>query len=454
MKTHFKDFTKLLMLLLAMTVAFTACNDEDEVILSSESEISSFVFDGLTPAVTADVTGTTITATVPYGTDVTSLTPTIMVSEEATLDPASGTAQDFTSPVSYTVTAEDGTETTYTVTVTVEEATSLNVTPVLEFTEAESMVPDYFNMDNNEQEIAVNQNYIFVHSNNDQIVVHDITDGSVVGTMSAKEEAHQPYAATVNLFLAAIDTDDSGVILGTPRMAGPEKTFPVYKWNDKDAAQEVLFEYTKPLGYTIGNNINVVGDVSNDAQIYIPVEGTPNNVILKFTITGGTPNTTPEMITVPNVTFGGVVDVAPVSDAADADLWVAGTGLKPTLISQQGNIITSLPDGLASNDAFLNIDYFEVDGNKVLVAEDIDFNGAFADPPSSNPQKLVFIDVTDDPSVITEDFLVRVDFSSSTDVHNGNGTGGIDVVVDESAGTATVFGLITNAGVGIYTVDL
>lgn len=44
----------------------------------------------------------------PYGTDVTNLTPTITVSPKATCDPASGVAQDFSSEVIYTVTAENG----------------------------------------------------------------------------------------------------------------------------------------------------------------------------------------------------------------------------------------------------------------------------------------------------------------------------------------------------------
>jgi hypothetical protein len=54
-----------------------------------------------------------VTATVPLGTDLTSLTPTITVSANATLSPASGVAQDFTGPVSYVVTAEDGSTKTY-----------------------------------------------------------------------------------------------------------------------------------------------------------------------------------------------------------------------------------------------------------------------------------------------------------------------------------------------------
>jgi hypothetical protein len=80
--------------------------------------ITSFNF--TTPAVTGviDNTAHTITVDVPYGTGVTNLTPTI-THTGASISPASGVVQDFTSQLSYTVTAADGTTQVYTVTVNV-----------------------------------------------------------------------------------------------------------------------------------------------------------------------------------------------------------------------------------------------------------------------------------------------------------------------------------------------
>ncbi len=59
----------------------------------------------------------TIVIYVPYGTNVTSLKPTIVVTPGATISPTAAIAQDFTNPVKYTVTAADGTKIVYTVTV-------------------------------------------------------------------------------------------------------------------------------------------------------------------------------------------------------------------------------------------------------------------------------------------------------------------------------------------------
>jgi hypothetical protein len=60
-----------------------------------------------------------VEVTMPYGTDVRALIPTIVVSPKATVSPASEVAQDFSKPVVYTVTAENGSTQDYTVVVTV-----------------------------------------------------------------------------------------------------------------------------------------------------------------------------------------------------------------------------------------------------------------------------------------------------------------------------------------------
>lgn len=86
----------------------------------NEKSILSFRFDALDEEGVIDELSRRITFTLPAGTDVTELVPTIEVSEGATVEPASGVPQDFTAPVTYTVTAQNGTTATYIVTVVVE----------------------------------------------------------------------------------------------------------------------------------------------------------------------------------------------------------------------------------------------------------------------------------------------------------------------------------------------
>ena len=67
----------------------------------------------------------TISLVTNYGTALTSLSPTITVSADATIAPTSGTARNFTSAVTYTVTAQDAIEQIWTVTVTTKPTPQL-----------------------------------------------------------------------------------------------------------------------------------------------------------------------------------------------------------------------------------------------------------------------------------------------------------------------------------------
>ncbi|MDR2205025.1 MAG: DUF5018 domain-containing protein [Flavobacteriaceae bacterium] len=104
---------------LAAMITFTRCTTDDEV-LSSEKEITSFKFNAPPAVGVIDQDAKTIAVVVPAGTNVTSMAPVITVSAGASVNPASGTIQDFSGPVHYTVTAVDGSKATYTVTVNVE----------------------------------------------------------------------------------------------------------------------------------------------------------------------------------------------------------------------------------------------------------------------------------------------------------------------------------------------
>lgn len=74
---------------------------------SQETDILTFTLAEETGAATINTTEHTVAIEVVFGTDVSDLTPTFTISESATVSPMLGTAQDFSSAVTYTVTAED-----------------------------------------------------------------------------------------------------------------------------------------------------------------------------------------------------------------------------------------------------------------------------------------------------------------------------------------------------------
>jgi hypothetical protein len=94
-----------------IVIVTTAPNTENDIVSFSLAEETA-------PAV-INTTDHTVSITVNYGTDLTALVPAITVSPFATISPAIGVAQNFTTPVTYTVTAQNGSIATYLVTVTV-----------------------------------------------------------------------------------------------------------------------------------------------------------------------------------------------------------------------------------------------------------------------------------------------------------------------------------------------
>ena len=84
---------------------------------NTEAKITSFKFGGKT----ATIKGTDISITLPFGTDLKNLTATVKISPGASINPDPTKTQDYTKPLDFVVTAEDGkTKKTYTVTVSLE----------------------------------------------------------------------------------------------------------------------------------------------------------------------------------------------------------------------------------------------------------------------------------------------------------------------------------------------
>ena len=120
-----KSFFYMSILTLFLTFNLLSCGSSSDigVVLSSAKEITAFSFTaGNNPELTEDavgiIDGTNITVLVPDGTDVTALIATfattgISVTVDGTTQTSGTTANDFTSPVTYRVRAEDNTTRDY-----------------------------------------------------------------------------------------------------------------------------------------------------------------------------------------------------------------------------------------------------------------------------------------------------------------------------------------------------
>ena len=95
-------------ILALLFVGASSCKKSEK---SNACDIESFTVNGEQ----WNISGLVITKNFPKGANVSNLSPSITFSKGATVTPNSGVAQNFSSPVTYIVTAEDGKTTkTYT----------------------------------------------------------------------------------------------------------------------------------------------------------------------------------------------------------------------------------------------------------------------------------------------------------------------------------------------------
>lgn len=102
-----------------VTVSTTASSGKEIVTFNIPSQVSSEIIPGTS-------TGT-VNVVMPEGTNLTSLTPTITISGAASINPASGVVQNFTSDVVYTVTAQDASTKAWTVHVTAVQTPTVSI---------------------------------------------------------------------------------------------------------------------------------------------------------------------------------------------------------------------------------------------------------------------------------------------------------------------------------------
>ncbi|WP_162463258.1 cadherin-like beta sandwich domain-containing protein [Paenibacillus psychroresistens] len=109
---------------------------EEQAPLSGENEIISITLSGQTGSATINAAAQTVTIQVTNGTNLAILAPTITVSTNATISPASGATVDFSNgPVAYTITAQNGINRIYEITVSraasaVDNSSSGNNRPI------------------------------------------------------------------------------------------------------------------------------------------------------------------------------------------------------------------------------------------------------------------------------------------------------------------------------------
>lgn len=289
---------KLFYLFLAMGFLFVACNDDDDdkkkpVPKSSEAEITSFVING----VEGTIEGTNIKVILPDTVKIDSLIPVITLSDSATVSPASGELQDFTSPVTYTVTAEDGeTKKTYTATAL---AVSDGIGSVTQKWSKNSNDAGWELHNHAEPCIAVWNEYLAMvqlnayGSTEYKIRLFDKNTGDPIEQAVVVTDADEnPVAGGPGL-----TSDDDKSTLISCNLAGVGADFSIWKWTDATAVPEKMLTWTNDIDKSfaeakgdwadawVGRKLSVAGDLEGSAFIY----ATPSfsNTVLRWEVSQG-----------------------------------------------------------------------------------------------------------------------------------------------------------------------
>ena len=446
--------TRFALMLATFTILLSACQEttfNEGPFVSKRTQLLSFEFPNLETPVEATINEETkrITATLPFGTDLTSLTPTITVSNRATVSPPSGVPNDFSDTATYIVNAENGATQAYQVVISESAPDTQSVLvlsdPVWNFSPSGAGVPNYFTTDG-ERGLAYGNDHLYLTNNNDKILILNPADGAQLGLLDMTDVAGGSPQ------IADVEVSDDGTILAcntvewTSDGGGEPTVFKIYKWNNETATPEVFLTYTN-TEYRMGDSFSVIGDISQDAVIlttfgrkFLPPT-TRGNLIFRWNVTGGVVDAEPELITVaglPSLTKLGSRPHAQMLSVDDTTYYVNANDIEFTQVNLAGAFENRIPNlGRELYDGFTSyFDIFQFAGKTVLAA---------AFPRSATESRLIVIDITEGLENVTSDqVLLSQNFlAGSGEIANVNASGAVAVnIVNQNK--AEVFCLITN----------
>ena len=448
--------------LLLLIIVSCGSNDDfnDGPFVSKRKAITSFVFEEITPPVvaTVDMFDYTVTAIVPFGTPLTSLTPTIGISEKATILPLSGTPQDYTSEFIYTVTAEDGSAQEWSVTVLLGDENAVPrlalSEPVWNLSPSGTGVPDFFTTEG-ERGLAFGNDHLYITNNNDKVLVLDPSDGSILSTLDASGiDGGEPRISDVEVSGNQIFACNT--VEFTTNDGGQPTTFKIYRWETEASVPEVFLTYTN-TEFRMGDSFTVVGDVNNRAIILTAfgrkflTPASRGNKVFRWNVENGVViNTQPEIIDiqgVPSLAKFGSRPHAQLIDVDGEEYFVNANDIEITQTNLRGTFINRLPNaGRDLFDGFTSyFEVFEAFGKTIIIS---------IFPRSSIESRLLVIDITQGIETVTEDdILFSENFMGTAEIPNVNASGAVTFNrVDVN--NVDVYCLITNQALAKFRLNL
>jgi hypothetical protein len=418
-----------------------------EIRKSNEAMITSFAL----PSV--NITGfllesQKIVGLVSGGANLVNQVPVLTITPHATISPAITVAQDFSKPVTYTVTAENGTSVQYVVkSITPQRVASGIRAGSQKLLWTKSLVELGINgIDNFTTSIAVTENYLMVNTRTAANKYLDRYTGALLGTVTPTPVLSTQFP---NFFATS---DETGHILVTNLVNGLPNTLYVYKYNDATDLAPVKFIEWPSTAYLAGRKMSVKGDLNKNALIFMGAPNSNNTILRWQVVNGALVSQIPTLIT-----YGGskiwtlMGDVIATGTNLTDNLFVAGQSSDLAYMNVATGQPISTVDLTASGIAITHsIDYTEFNSARYLAAINVG---------STITCNAFLYNVTDPlllstpPSAANYNSVCVFKSPVLVNVANGNLTGDVALKVSKDGYKMIMYVLITNGSIAAYEFD-
>ena len=407
----------------------------------------------------ANISGIIINKTViiPTSTiDITHQTATVELAYYAKISPDPSVARDYSHPVVFTVTADDGTTAKDTVRIGIPVKVPVGFASVKKLwskSAGDLQFTDYQNIS-----IAVSGDYLVLPFSNEwdggsTAKYYDRKSGNYAGDMDVTGVSG----------LYSIANDSKGNIVGINNIYAGMNVC-LFKWSSVNAAPKLLARSTdwSSVGSTFyGRKLSVFGDLDGDAIIMATTDGTNAggaNRILRWTVKNGViVSQDPESMVYPR-DWGWVAKAVPAGPHQTDNFFVCSN--LPIFMDYINGANFSMISSFSSNyidgmrDATPALTYFEFNGGKYTAIIDAGpWSSAMHMFNVTDPSKMALAAGSGDAYNAFHVFDGSSDYIACPSP-NWNITGEVAVgPVSENGFTMTVYFLTTNGGVNAYELS-
>lgn len=270
--------------------------------------------------------------------------------------------------------------------------------------------------------------YVVSRGDGTTVRILDALTGSDVGILGTQGVTGGTFP------LNDVGVTDDGVILAGNLSLG--QTFKVYKWDDEQLpGPELVIEYQN--ANRLGDSFFVRGSWSDGTAALYAATATNVGHVYRWTMENGQFVATPDTIFLSDNTPG---TAAAVGVLPDGTFYWNANGSNAKKYSATGTLLGSIPGGVLGT-ASNSIRWIGNIGDNEIIATHQYGTG-------NNNARIIRVPQGLPQYAIT--YLLTPTLGSES---NPNGTGDVSVV-DHGDGTATVFVLSTNNGIGAYRIDM